>query len=245
MSPIWIDVVYYTHHTCDARSCARYRCAPRASELWVMSHIWIDMRHVTHMIRHDWCITAYCIWSVVSSFSILNSWSSSLGLFHHVPLKRDQGDWAVEKRPRTLRLEIELKRHSTCNRLYIEFLRSEELNWDYSFTMKKRLLIYDESGISPESCHTSEWGMSNSISWTPEAQSWLEIIICNDSGISHDSFRPHVIRVQWFELGSLNYDDSGISYNSFRPHGIHLDDLSWDHSITIIMECVMIHCTLT
>jgi len=35
---------------------------------------------------------AYCIWSVISSFSNLNWWSSSLGLFYHVPLKRDQGD---------------------------------------------------------------------------------------------------------------------------------------------------------
>jgi len=37
--------------------------------------------------------TAYCDWSVIFSFSILNWWSSSLGLFNHVPLKRDQGDW--------------------------------------------------------------------------------------------------------------------------------------------------------
>ena len=34
--------------------------------------------------------TAYCICSVMSSFSIR---PSSLGLFCHVPLKRDQGDW--------------------------------------------------------------------------------------------------------------------------------------------------------
>jgi len=38
--------------------------------------------------------TAYWIWSVISSFSNLNRWSSSLGLFYHVPLKRDQWDWA-------------------------------------------------------------------------------------------------------------------------------------------------------
>jgi len=37
--------------------------------------------------------TAYCIWSVISSFSNLHSCSSSLGLLCHVPLKRDQGDW--------------------------------------------------------------------------------------------------------------------------------------------------------
>ena len=43
--------------------------------------------------RHSVCNTAYCIWSVISSFSILNWYSSSLGLFYNVPLKRDQGDW--------------------------------------------------------------------------------------------------------------------------------------------------------
>jgi len=37
--------------------------------------------------------TAYCIWSDISSFSNLNRWSSSPGLFCHVPLKRDQGEW--------------------------------------------------------------------------------------------------------------------------------------------------------
>jgi len=36
--------------------------------------------------------SSYCIWSVISSFSILNRWSSSLGLFCHAPLKRDQRD---------------------------------------------------------------------------------------------------------------------------------------------------------
>ena len=36
--------------------------------------------------------TVYCIWSVISSISNLNRESSSLGLFYHVPLKRDQRD---------------------------------------------------------------------------------------------------------------------------------------------------------
>ena len=38
-------------------------------------------------------ITACCIRSVISSSSNLNPWSSTLGLFYHVPLQRDQGDW--------------------------------------------------------------------------------------------------------------------------------------------------------
>ena len=37
--------------------------------------------------------TAYCIRSVISSFSNLNRRSGPLGLFYYVPLKRDQGDW--------------------------------------------------------------------------------------------------------------------------------------------------------
>jgi len=37
--------------------------------------------------------TACCIRSVISAFSDVNRWSRSLGLFDHVPLKRDQGDW--------------------------------------------------------------------------------------------------------------------------------------------------------
>jgi len=34
--------------------------------------------------------TAYCMWSVISSIPNLNPCSSSLGLFCHAPLKRDQ-----------------------------------------------------------------------------------------------------------------------------------------------------------
>jgi len=37
--------------------------------------------------------TAYCIWSVISPISALNRLPSSLGLFYHVPLKRDQVHW--------------------------------------------------------------------------------------------------------------------------------------------------------
>jgi len=48
-------------------------------------------------VYKDWIfprgITAYRIWSDISSISHLNRESSSLGLFCHVPLKRDQGDW--------------------------------------------------------------------------------------------------------------------------------------------------------
>jgi len=45
-----------------------------------------------YICMHIYMNTAHCIWRVVSSFSNLNRWSSSPGLFYHVPLKRDQGD---------------------------------------------------------------------------------------------------------------------------------------------------------
>jgi len=39
------------------------------------------------------CTTAYCIWSIISPISKLNRLSSSLRLFRHVQLKRDELDW--------------------------------------------------------------------------------------------------------------------------------------------------------
>ena len=64
------------------------------------------LSHVTHMNEscrtHEWVMsrkrmsdrnTAYCIGRVNFSFSNLNRQSSSLGLFCHIPLKRDQWDW--------------------------------------------------------------------------------------------------------------------------------------------------------
>ena len=54
-----------------------------------------DSRHKKqrHAIHMDQSCTANCVWSVVFLFSNLNRWSGSLGLFYHVPLKRDLGDW--------------------------------------------------------------------------------------------------------------------------------------------------------
>jgi len=83
---------------------------------WVIYHMWMTPQIVspktkiqisryslllTHIYWHYHTFTdtnapqgtAYCIWSVISSFSNLNRRSSSLGLFCHVPLKRDRRDW--------------------------------------------------------------------------------------------------------------------------------------------------------
>ena len=85
---------------------------------WVMSHICMShvtyvTSHVTHMnetchtkhiakmcaFRASQCkykrvnvqpITAYCIWSLISSISNLNQYSNSISLFCHVSFKRDQ-----------------------------------------------------------------------------------------------------------------------------------------------------------
>ena len=55
----------------------------------------------------------HCILSVISSFSNLNRWCRSLGLFCRVSLKRDRQDWDSR-----LRLEIEIDWHCKCNRPY-------------------------------------------------------------------------------------------------------------------------------
>ena len=49
------------------------------------THTLISERHLSNCD-----VTVYCIQSVVSSFSNLNRWSSFLGLFYHVPLKKDK-----------------------------------------------------------------------------------------------------------------------------------------------------------
>ena len=54
---------------------------------WRMRMLHTSRWHM-HMLH-----TAYCIRSVISSFSNLNRRSGPLGLFYYVPLKRDQGDW--------------------------------------------------------------------------------------------------------------------------------------------------------
>jgi len=69
---------------------------------------------ITSINTWDCCSgTACCIWSVISSISNLNRWSSSLGHFCHGPLKRDQWNWDWR-----LRSEIEIRWHSKWNWLY-------------------------------------------------------------------------------------------------------------------------------
>jgi len=57
--------------------------------VWVCEYINITFTEAS-LVNFN---TAYCIWMVICSFSNLNWWSSSLGLFYHVPLKRDYEDW--------------------------------------------------------------------------------------------------------------------------------------------------------
>ena len=53
----------------------------------------ISMRHICMCETHLKWHTANCIWNIISSFSNLNRSCSFPGLFYHVPLKRDHGDW--------------------------------------------------------------------------------------------------------------------------------------------------------
>jgi len=68
---------------------------------WVIYHSsWAIYYRINMRVLHSYMywtlyphITTYCIWSVISSFSNFNRWSRSLGLFYHVPSKRDHEDW--------------------------------------------------------------------------------------------------------------------------------------------------------
>jgi len=72
----------------------RYMCLTYTVHLiHVYTVLWINVWYVSHRYFAPYVCTAYCIWSVISAFSNLNRWSNSLGLFYHVPLNRDQGDW--------------------------------------------------------------------------------------------------------------------------------------------------------
>jgi len=81
---IYIWLVYIPHflqkspviHGSFAERDLQYQIPLRTSDLWRASND-----------------TAHCIWAVISSISNLHRCSRSLGLFCHVSLKRDQGDW--------------------------------------------------------------------------------------------------------------------------------------------------------
>jgi len=67
--------------------------------------------------------TAYCIWSVISPISKLNQLSSSLGLFCHVPLKRDQLDWDYRMRLNDTTNTIGCTCIHECACKYLHFIR--------------------------------------------------------------------------------------------------------------------------
>jgi len=72
----------------STRVCLEYCSRPPAT--WSRQPRQPATQFTTH---HYYTSTAYCIWSVISPFSNLNRKSCSPGLFYHVPLIRDQGDW--------------------------------------------------------------------------------------------------------------------------------------------------------
>jgi len=64
--------------------------------LWHLDHSLLydlKVRILYSTLQFDKTCAACCIWSVISPFSNLNQWSSSLSPLYFVPFKRDQGDW--------------------------------------------------------------------------------------------------------------------------------------------------------
>ena len=94
------------------------------------------------------CIyTAYCIWRVISPISELNRLFSSLRLFYHVPLKRDQMDWdrrtRLDDTPNVIGCIY--KWVTTCPFVYVTWL------------MCMRHDSFDETWLIPESWLLHSW----------------------------------------------------------------------------------------
>jgi len=100
-----VDMILGITQTWFWESCTDYFCANHVhmSRKWLHTILYeVIYTWFAYEVICTWFIiifTAYCgIRNVISSFSNLNRWSSSLGLFYYVPLKRDQwdlilGDW--------------------------------------------------------------------------------------------------------------------------------------------------------
>jgi len=109
--------------------------------------------------------TAYCIWSVISSISSLNRWSSSLGLFCHVPLRelglfchvpleRDQQDWdwrlGWDDTPNAIRCTTP-PRSTESRESASSVSRGKNSNWDFDlfwiYTEEHEFSIWLISGV--------------------------------------------------------------------------------------------------
>ena len=100
--------------------------------------------------------TAYCIWSVISSFSFLNRWSSSLGFCYHVPLNRDQSDWDWGIRLNDTPNAI------GCNMIWLNLIQLQraqtDVKWDPKIDVKRIWMpkyIYTQAALKTwkQECH--------------------------------------------------------------------------------------------
>ena len=108
---------------------------------WNLHISWFEIQWFTILC------TAYCIWSVISSMSNVNRDSSSLGLFCHGPLKRDQGDW-----------DWTLKLNHTPNAIGCIFLNHEILYnkiWRFNGVRSSDLIYFIV--ISPRNGEITLW----------------------------------------------------------------------------------------
>jgi len=118
------------------------------------------------------------IWSVVSSFSNLNRWSSSLGLFCH-----------VQKRPMRLGSKIDVEWHSNCYRLVHVYTTWHMTHiWMWQNTVR---LGFDDLSIRNM---THAWLTWNIHLWHDAysfRQIWSWVFVTNEYLISYVNFSCH------------------------------------------------------
>jgi len=93
---IYIWKCIYTHIICRKCMCIhmkmyKYTCIIGRKGIWKCIYMYTSFANnvCIHICIYKTC-TACCIWSVITPFSYIIRWSICLGLFCHVPWKRDQ-----------------------------------------------------------------------------------------------------------------------------------------------------------
>jgi len=127
------------------------------ASLYVHKRNQSTLKETHHMVSLG---TAYSIWIFISSLSNLNRWSSSLGLFYHVQLKRDQGDWDWR-----LRINDTPNAIGCIDRFLLRICRNALTCWE-AFSQQKPINTQRDP---PRACTPNCWQFSHTTIWARTA----------------------------------------------------------------------------